>query len=177
MQMAPAILQRVCRHGTDPFQGQNSPLTFTHAILHKHTRHKVRYCDFPAVIPSSHGSSVRGTYVRGLTDRDIRLLDIFEGDEYVRKMVTIRTLAHVGKNNDDDHDDNDDDAGIQNVEEAEEAEEVETETYIWAVGEDALEECEWDFAEFKRDKLSSWLSLDDHYAGGSRHFAGNCSQW
>lgn len=148
MQMVPAILHRIC-HGT-PYQGQTSPLRFTHAILDKHTRHKVRYCDYPAVIPSSHGASVRGTYVRGLSDMDIWRLDIFEGDEYVRKMVKIRTLAQVG-----------DDAGIGNVE----AEEVETEAYLWIAGEDALEECEWDFAEFKRDKLRSWL-LDDHYAGG-----------
>lgn len=153
MQMVPAILHRVC-HGT-PYHGQASSLSFIHAILHKHTRHKVRYCDYPAVIPSSNGSSVRGTYVRGLTDEDIWRLDIFEGDEYVRKMVKIRTLAQVG-----------DDAGIGNVE----AEEIECETYLWIAGEDALEECEWDFGEFKRDKLRNWLMLGDHYAGGHAIF-------
>lgn len=149
MQMVPAILHRVC-HGT-PYHGQASPLSFTHAILHKHSRRKVRYYDYPAVIPSSHGSSVRGIYVRGLTDSDIWRLDVFEGDEYVRKMVKILTLAQIG-----------DDAGIGNVE----AEEIECETYLWIAGEDALEECEWDSGEFKRDKLRSWLMLDDHYAGG-----------
>lgn len=66
-------------------------------------------------------------------------------------MVKIRTLAQIG-----------DDAVIGNVE----AEEIESETYLWIAGEDALEECEWDSAEFKRDKLRSWLMLDDHYAGG-----------
>lgn len=153
--MVPAVLHRVC-HGT-PYPGQASPLSFTHAILHKHSRHKVRFCDYPAVIPSSHhhssssSSSVRGTYVRGLTDEDIWRLDVYEGDEYERKVVKIRTLAQVG-----------DDAGIGNVE----AEEVETETYLWIAGEDALEESEWDFAEFKRDKLRAWLMLEDHYAGG-----------
>lgn len=149
MQMVPAVLHRVC-HGT-PYHGQTSSLSFIHAILHNHTRHKVRYCDYPAVIPSSDGSSVRGTYVRGLTDEDIWRLDIFEGDEYVRKMVKIRTLAQVG-----------DDAGIGNVE----AEEIDCEAYLWIAGEDALEECEWDFGEFKRDKLRNWLMLGDHYAGG-----------
>lgn len=155
--MVPAVLHRVC-HGT-PYPSQASPpLSFTHAILHNHSRHKVRFCDYPAVIPSSHdsSSSVRGTYVRGLTDGDIWRLDIYEGDEYVRKVVKIRTLAQVG-----------DDAGISNVEEAED---VETETYLWIAGDDALEESEWDFAEFKRDRLRSWLMVEDHYAGGLSYY-------
>lgn len=175
--MVPAVLHRVC-HGTS-YPGQASPLSFSHAILHKHSRHKVRFYDYPAVIPSSSDSpppssssfssssppSVRGTYVRGLTDEDIRRLDIYEGDEYVRKVVKIQTLAQVG----------DDDAAIgivEGEEEEEEAEEVETETYLWIAGEDALEESDWDFAEFKRDKLRSWLlMLDDPYAGGLCHLA------
>lgn len=169
--MVPAILHRVC-HGTS-YQGQASQLRFSHATLHNYSRHKVRFCDYPAVIPSSSNLSsslssstlfVRGTYVRGLTDEDIRLLDIYEGDEYVRKVVKIRTLAQVKG---EDH------AGIGNLlEEKEEAEdEVETETYVWVAGEDALEESDWDLAEFKRDKLRSWLMLDDHYAGGLCHLS------
>lgn len=82
----------------------------------------------------------------------------------MRKVVKIRTLVQVGP----------DDAGIGNVEEEEEAqEEVETETYLWIAGEDALEESDWDFAEFKRDKLKSWLMLDDHYVGALCHLADN----
>lgn len=69
----------------------------------------------------------------------------------MRKMVKIRILAQVG-----------DDAGIGSLEAEED---VQTETYLWIAGEDALEESEWDFAEFKRDKLRSWLMLDDHFAG------------
>lgn len=160
--MVPAVLHRVC-YGTS-YPGKASSLSFSHAILHKHRRHKVRFCDYPAVIPSSSSSSssVRGTYVRGLTDGDIRRLDIYEGDEYVRKVVKIRTLAQAW----------DDDAGIGNVEEEAE-EEVETETYLWIAGEDALEESDWDFDEFKKDKLRSWLMLDGHYAGGLCHLANN----
>lgn len=72
----------------------------------------------------------------------------------MRKMVKIRTLTQVG-----------DDAGIGNVEAEED---LETETYLWIAGEDALEESEWDFAEFKRDKLGAWLMmLDDHYTQDS----------
>lgn len=77
----------------------------------------------------------------------------------MRKVVKIRTLAQVG----------DDDAAIGNVEQEAKEEEVETETYLWIAGEDALEESDWDFAEFKRDKLRSWLMLDDHYAGALCH--------
>lgn len=117
----------------------------------------------PPASSSSSSSSVRGTYVRGLTDGDIRRLDIYEGDEYVRKMVKIRTLAQVG----------DDDDAVMGIVEEEAAEEVETETYLWIAGEDALEESDWDFAAFKRDKLRNWLILDDHYAGGLCHLADN----
>ncbi len=149
--MVPAVLHRVCYQTAYPESQKTSLLTFTDAILHAHTRHKVRYCDFPAVTPSSPHSSVRGTYVCGLTDDNIRLLDTFEGTEYERQRVRISLLAG-------------DEAGVENGE----VEEVETETYIWVGGEDSLEEGEWDFSEFKREKLRDWIFHDEHYNGRLR---------
>lgn len=37
--------------------------------------------------------TTRGTLISGLNEKDIRLLDIFEGDEYTRSKVEITTLS------------------------------------------------------------------------------------
>ncbi|KAL8729797.1 MAG: hypothetical protein Q9166_004520 [cf. Caloplaca sp. 2 TL-2023] len=100
------------------------------------------------MIPQT-GSSVRGTYVKGLTDGDILRLDIFEGTEYERRRVKIRVLEVEG----------DGVTGEGNVE----GEEVETETYIWVAGEEKLEVGEWDVGEFRREKLSQWIGQREEY--------------
>ena len=95
--MAPQVLHRVCHGGSQP----DNPIYKSHklkmfpAILHNHRRHRVIGADYPAIIPYE-GSTVRGTYVTGLTDNDIWRLDIFEGSQYVRLDVKPRLLTHVG---------------------------------------------------------------------------------
>ncbi|KAL8987871.1 MAG: hypothetical protein Q9177_002978 [Variospora cf. flavescens] len=128
-----------------------SLLTIRPAILHDYCRHKVRGYDYPAIIPSPE-DCVRGTYVRGLTDGDIFRLDIFEGPEYERRKVKIRVLDVEG--NED---------GEGNVE----GEEVEMETYVWVGGETALEDGEWDFGEFRREKMHRWIGRREEYDGES----------
>lgn len=150
--MVPQVLYRVCYGSSKPTSFQANLLTIMPAILPAFTRHKVRDCDYPAIIPSSSSSSVRGTYVRGLTDGDIWRLNTFEGRSYERQKVMIRILQKVGN-----------DIGQGNVE----GEQVEVETYVWIGGRDALEDDEWDFAEFKRDKLKWWVDADDEYEGES----------
>lgn len=148
--MAPQVLYRVCYGTSRPLSVQISSLTITPAILHAYSRHKVHSCDYPAIVPSSSTSCVRGTYVTGLTDTDIWHLDIFEGSDYIRTTVKINTLTQVG-----------DETGEGNVE----GEEVEVETYVWTAGEESLEECEWDFGEFIRDKLKWWAGTEHFYEG------------
>ncbi|MCJ1465789.1 hypothetical protein MMC07_004408 [Pseudocyphellaria aurata] len=148
--MAPQVLYRVCYGTPRPFSVQISSLTINPAILHAYSRHKVRFCDYPAIVLSSSTSSVRGTYVTGLTDADIGRLDLFEGSEYTRTTVKINILTQVG-----------DEIGEGNVE----GEEVEVETYVWTAGEELLEEGGWDFGEFTRDKLKWWVGTEDFYAG------------
>jgi len=80
--------------------------------------------------------------VTGLTDADIYRLDIFEGDEYERQKVTCKILVKEG-----------DADGVGN----EEGEEVAAETYIWIAGKQRLEDREWDFAEFQREKMRFWV--------------------
>lgn len=137
--MAPQVLYRICYGTPDPLPIQRSSLTITPALLHTYARHKVHLCDYPAIIPSSSTSSVRGTCATGLTDADIWRLDIFEGSQYVRKTVKIKKLTEEGDV---------------------EGEEVEVETYVWIAGKELLEKGEWDFKEFTRDKLKWWMGHD-----------------
>lgn len=60
-------------------------------------------------------------------------------------MVKVKILTTVG-----------DEAGKGNVE----GEEVECETYVWQAGSHHLEDASWDFAQFQREKLSYWASVD-----------------
>lgn len=106
----------------------------------------MRNCDYPAVTPEA-GSTVRGTFVSGLTEGDIWRLDIFEGDEYARRKVRLRVLSNRDK----------------------EDEEVETETYVWVAGREKLEAGEWDFDAFRREKMGAWVGGGDEADGG---FAG-----
>lgn len=153
--MAPQVLHRVCHGSTAP----DNPIYATHnlitypAILPAHRRHRVRHADYPAIIPHAD-SSVRGTFVTGLTDSDIWRLDIFEGSEYERGKVKCKLLKEVG-----------DEKGEGNVE----GEEVEAETYLWIAGEGRLEASEWDFGEFQREKMRFWVG-----PGGEGEYAGEC---
>ncbi|KAI9834568.1 MAG: hypothetical protein M1819_002944 [Sarea resinae] len=147
--MAPQVLYRVCYGDSRPPPGTTAHLVIKPAILHDFCRRKVRHCDYPA-ITRIEGDSVRGTYVTGLTQGDLWKLDIFEGDEYTRKKVPVRILTAVG-----------DETGEGNVE----GEEVEADTYIWIEGKDKLEEEEWDFSEFQKEKIRRWVGEDDEFAG------------
>lgn len=150
--MAPQVLYRVCYGTPKPTPLQKSLLTIRPAVLHSYCRRKVCDCDYPAIIPSP-GVSVRGTFVQGLTDADIWRLDIFEGDQYTRESVRIRLLEEVG-----------DGEGRGNVEGLE----MEAETYVWADGRVDLEEGEWDFAEFRAEKMARWICSGDEYEGELR---------
>ncbi|KAH0545270.1 hypothetical protein FGG08_000569 [Glutinoglossum americanum] len=145
--MAPKVLHRVCYGNPNPQPWQSQLLTIKPAILHGFCRHQVQGCDYPAIIPQTN-STVRGTFVTGLTEGDIHRLDIFEGSDYTRKKVKVRVLAKVG-----------DDSGKGSVE----GDEVETETYVWTSGEDELEPGEWDFGEFVREKMAWWAGSNEEY--------------
>jgi hypothetical protein len=100
------------------------------------------------MIPDA-GHEVRGTWVTGLTRDNMRTLDYFEGDDYERRKVKIRLLAQVGN-----------DKGEGNVE----GEERVAETYIYR-DEAMLEQQEWDFEEFRRDKLRKWTRAGHVFEG------------
>jgi hypothetical protein len=93
-------------------------------------------------------------YVTGLTDANIIKLDMFEGSEYERRTVKVRLLNQVG-----------DDKGQGNVE----GEEVECDVYVF-LSPDALEDQEWDFEEFRTQKMKKW-TREDYGFEDSDHFA------
>ena len=112
----------------------------------------MRGCDYPAIVPDDrrgHDAAegcVRGTFVEGLTDGDMWRLDVFEGGEYVRRKVVCKILGVEGEG---------------------EEEEVEAETYIWREEEDGLESGEWDFEEFRREKMGRWVGGTEEFEGES----------
>jgi Gamma-glutamyl cyclotransferase, AIG2-like len=144
--MAPGVLYRVIYGNANPQPWQQKLTTVRPALLESYRRHRVKYMSYPAIIPCN-GSCVRGSVVTGLTEGDIHRLDIFEGDQYERKKVKVKVLKDVGLSE-----------GLQNGEsEMHASEEVEAETYIWKDDPSELEDGEWDFEEFKREKMQFWM--------------------
>ena len=150
--MAPGVLHRVI-HGTPtPEKRQQDYITVRPAVLQHYRRHKVRYADYPAIIPHK-GSRVRGSFVTGLNAQDVRRLDIFEGDMYKRDVVKVQVLKDVELG---------EAAPEGKGQESEVAEEVEAQTYVWLEDvEQTLEPDEWDFEAFKRDKMRAWMGLSE----------------
>lgn len=114
---------------------------------------------------STSSAKVLGTLVSGLTDGDVHRLDIFEGSEYVKVKVRVRVLRESLHDEDTG---SDSDKHIRDVLEAAEAdiadeedEEVEAFTYVWVAGTKHLEDAEWDFESFRRDKMAWWVSSDE----------------
>jgi gamma-glutamylcyclotransferase (GGCT)/AIG2-like uncharacterized protein YtfP len=165
--MAPSVLKRVTCH--DPASAA-LPLTTRPALLLKHRRHKVRGADYPAVVPvaasegESEGPSVRGTVVQGLTQEDIWRLDTFEGDEYARRRITVKVLPEEDGEKVPDPETarssvmKGDSGSTHHItgSSLDAAEELPAETYIWIAGEHRLEDEEWDFDEFVREKMWRW---------------------
>lgn len=145
--MAPQVLHRVIFGTTTPTPAQASRLIIRPALLTHYMRHKVFECDYPAIIPSSEpGACVRGSYVQGLTAGDQWRLDLFEGDQYSRIKVRPQLLDKDGKS----------------------TTEVEAETYVWIDKEVGLEDGEWDFEEFRIEKMGRWVGYDEEYGGELR---------
>jgi len=142
--MAPGVLYRVIYGSANPEPWQKDLTTVRSALLPSYRRHRVKHADYPAILPHDE-SSVRGSLVTGLTGGDIYRLDIFEGDQYVRKKVQVQVLKDVQL-------DQAADEGVTEV-----VEQVWADAYVWDEGAGTLEPQEWDFEEFKRDKMKAWM--------------------
>ncbi|KAL1304157.1 hypothetical protein AAFC00_000584 [Neodothiora populina] len=176
--MSPEVLNRVIYNMPHVSKHHIDNIKSYPAILHNHRRHRVRGADYPAVIPisatdgfsgsGSNSSSVRGTYVTGLTSANIYKLDLFEGEDYERRHVRIGLLEPASASSTTTTttpNDNESLTGGKGDEKQQQVKLVETkqvdaQTYIWIAGPDELEDQEWDFARFRREKLRVWVSGD-----------------
>ncbi|KAK5087610.1 hypothetical protein LTR70_006919 [Exophiala xenobiotica] len=162
--MAPPVLHRVIYGSTNPEEWQKKLTTVRSALLQDYTRHKVKHADYPAILPHSTTSSsetrssrpsVRGSLVTGLTEGDIWRLDIFEGSQYTRQKVCVKALKNTAL-----------DALVDEANLAAHVEEeVEAETYVFTDSRSDLEEEEWDFEEFKREKMWAWVGQAKEESG------------
>ncbi|EKM58315.1 uncharacterized protein PHACADRAFT_252535 [Phanerochaete carnosa HHB-10118-sp] len=164
----PAILRRVIGH-------QGADLEICPALLLEHTRHKVQHADYPGLISYKKSRqllgkelppkdrAVRGTLVSGLNINDIRLLDTFEGDEYVRAKVSVHPLGPFGSLESAAKDSaivpttppplsSEFVANLPSTHPA-----IEASTYIWIQPISELSPDIWDYAEFVRDNAWKWV--------------------
>ncbi|CAG7964096.1 unnamed protein product [Penicillium nalgiovense] len=178
--MVPQILHRVIHGQADPEPWQKAMLRFQPAILHGYRQHRVENADYPGIVAvpetqpetespapkTSAGTSVIGTLVSGLTDGDVYRLDRFEGSEYEKRRVTVRVLrekqggehSHAGEGVTAESQLREMlNAGAESAGEGE----VSAVTYVYTAGRDMLEDAEWDFGSFKRDKLAWWVGADE----------------
>lgn len=126
--MAPEVFFSVCYGTKAPPAAIQALHTFAPAVLDGFCRHRVRYADYPGIVPQP-GRSVRGLYVTGLTTANMQKLDDYESKEYRLDTVRVRL--------DGDEED------------------TETRTYVFLFPKE-LEDREWDFEEFKRDRMKLW---------------------
>jgi hypothetical protein len=153
--MAPSVLYRVIYGNPQPLDYQKQQTSSAPALLEGYERRKVQGCDYPA-ITACGGGCVRGLLVKGLRDMDLVHLDTFEGSQYTREVVKVRVLREGEK----------EEKGGENAEAkadevGSESELVEAQTYVWSEGTEWLEEEEWDFEEFRREKLLRWAGVMD----------------
>lgn len=129
----------VCYDNKDPPEEIRKRHTFQPALLHGYCRRRVRGADYPGMVEDPD-HTVRGAVISGVTKANLERLDFFEGAAYDRRVVRPKLLTKVGN---------------EKGEGNEEGEQIVTESYIF-LDKDWLEDKEWDFAEFRRDKLKKW---------------------
>jgi len=160
----PAILRRVIGHDGDDMQ-------ICPAILPEHTRHHVKYADYPGVIPYAKAREllgkdltpeervVRGTVVTGLSDEDIEYLDVFEGNEYTREFVTVHPLSdfvplyHSAKPDSDTVPTRA--PALPSLDSLSET--LTVQTYMWTHPLNQLHAALWDYNEFVKENSHKWI--------------------
>lgn len=90
---------------------------------------------------------MRGVYATGLTEANLLKLDIFEGNEYERIDTKVRLLKKEG-------------------EKEVEGEVKEASVYVF-LNPDALEKREWDFEEFRQNRMKLWTRGDWVFPDGN----------
>lgn len=137
--MAPEVFYTVCYQSWPPPAGATDAHVFSPAVLSGYCRHRVRYADYPGIVADeSTGATVRGIVVSGLTATHVARLDHFEGSEYDRVPLQV-------------HVDGKDIPVVANV-------------YVYKIPSQ-LERREWDFDEFRNERMRLWTRADYTFDG------------
>ncbi|KJZ71747.1 hypothetical protein HIM_08832 [Hirsutella minnesotensis 3608] len=133
--MAPEVFFNVCYGDPSPPKAIRDLHTFSPAVLEDHCRHRIQRAEYPGVVPEK-GRRVRGIYATGLTGANMGKLDGFEGSEYKRVQVKVQLLQSI---------------------DTEVATGGTKETFVYIfLHPEILVKQEWDFEEFRRDRLRFW---------------------
>jgi hypothetical protein len=143
--MAPEVLFTVLYNTARPVDAIRQLHELTPAVLEGYCRHRVKFADYPGIIPEDN-SSVLGLYVTGLTEANMQKLDYFEGSEYERTMVKVKLRRGSG-----------DELKI---------EENKAYSYVFLYPH-RLEKGEWNFEQFHKEKMSRWTRADYIFEGVS----------
>lgn len=102
------------------------------AILSNYRRHPVKEHVFPGIIPCSTGASTtKGLLLEGLSENELKVLDWYEGEEYIRRDVKVKC------------------DGISH----------ETQCYVWSNPLSELDLTQgWDYDTFRETKLDWYLA-------------------
>ncbi|KAI9443662.1 hypothetical protein BJY52DRAFT_447701 [Lactarius psammicola] len=175
--MHPKVLKRVLHNDA-------SHLKICPSILSDYTRHKVQHADFPAILPcerskellgrelTSEENSVRGTLVSGLTAEDVALLDVFEGEYYVRLQVLVHPLGPfapvpVDTTTSNTVEDSLIAADLPPLPAASElVQTIPAQTYVWCLDDSYLDKEPWSFDEFVQKNAWKWIG---HEEGSQRN--------
>lgn len=98
------------------------------AVLEGYKMYCVKDCDYPAVI-SEKGAETKGKILLNVDEQAQKILSVFEGDEYVKRKVKV--------------------ACNNKYEDAI--------TFVWAKELYILENRDWDFEEFQKNRLKFYL--------------------
>lgn len=93
--------------------------------------------------------SVRGTVVTGLSANDLRLLDIFEGDEYKQAEVEATLLTQLISSVVD--------ASVSSAHALRTGSTMPALVYTWSASLSRLEPRLWSYEDFLRDKAQRWI--------------------
>ena len=145
--MAPEVFFTVCYNMSRPPPALAKEHSFHPARLKGYSRRRVQSEDYPG-ITEQEGHFVRGTLATGLTATNLYRLDYFEGSEYERRRAKVEVLK----------------AGSGDGKTEEIWEEVEASVYVFR-SPSRLEAREWDYDEFRREKLRKWSRADYVFEG------------
>ncbi|CAG8586508.1 3760_t:CDS:2 [Acaulospora morrowiae] len=127
----PKVLLRILQSGRNK---NDDPVVIEEMIpatLKGYKRRKVLGTSYPAIIKDDN-SETHGVAVKGLTPRDISILDHYEGDQYMKKDVEVFPINSKG--------DNGQPKGAP----------ISAQTYVWIDSPEFLEDQDWDQEEFKK---------------------------